>query len=103
MEGRSSKLGADFLERVEAVERSEGRAKKEAKDPEISLPSFRLHRVEYGRQVSPGQKVINRPTNPGRKADKWTESGMLLDFFKFPGRIQILKPPVLPVASEQNL
>ena len=33
MDGRSSKLGADFLEGVEAVEGSEGRAKKEAKDP----------------------------------------------------------------------
>lgn len=69
MEGRSSKLGAD-LEGVEALEGSEGRAKKEAKDPEISLPGFRLHRVEYGRSRAEGDKQTHKSREKSRQTDR---------------------------------
>lgn len=69
MEGRSSKLRAD-LEGVEAVEGSEGRAKKEAKDPEISLPGFRLHRVEYGRSRAEGDKQTHKSWEISRQMDR---------------------------------
>ena len=49
----------------------------------------------------PGQTVLNRPTNPGRKADKWTESGFFfffffLDFFKVPRPNSDSKTPNSP-------
>lgn len=68
MDGRSSKLGADFLEGVEAVEGSEGRAK--AKDPEISLPGFRLHRVEYGRPRAESDKQTHKSWEKSRQMDR---------------------------------
>lgn len=52
-------LGADFLEGVDDVEGSEGRAKKEAKDLEISLPW--ASGCTGWSMEGPGQKVINRP------------------------------------------
>ena len=104
--GKVFKAWADFLEGVEAVEGSEGRAKKEAKDSEISLRGFRLHRVEYGRPRADGVKQTHKSWEKSRQMDR---IGLFFFFFffwiflKFPGQIQILKPPILPVASEQNL
>ena len=103
--GKVFKAWADFLEGVEAVEGSEGRAKKEAKDSEISLRGFRLHRVEYGRPRADGVKQTHKSWEKSRQMDS---IGLFFFFFfwiflKFPGQIQILKPPILPVASEQNL
>lgn len=44
----------------------------------------------------PGQKVLNRPTNPGRKADKWTESDFFFFFFKVPRPNSDSKTPNSP-------
>ena len=78
VERRSSKLGADFLEGVDDVEGSEGRAKKEAKDLEISLRGFWLHRMEYGRPRAEGDKQTHKSWEKSRQMDR---IGLFFFFF----------------------
>ena len=96
--GKVFKAWADFLEGVEAVEGSEGRAKKEAKDSEISLRGFRLHRVEYGRPRADGVKQTHKSWEKSRQMDR---IGLFfffffLDFFKVPRPNSDSKTPNSP-------